>query len=68
MSRMILKERLGRVEDLKKFSWEGFMFRPDLSDSNVMMFVQEGVWIFLNIYNLYPVVFYLFLNEDLIFS
>ena len=43
MSRMILKERLGRVEDLKKFCWEGFMFRPDLSDSNVMMFVQEGV-------------------------
>jgi len=40
---MILKERLGRVEDLKKFCWEGFMFRPDLSDSNVMMFVQEGV-------------------------
>ena len=68
MSRMILKERLGRVEDLKKFCWEGFMFRPDLSDSNVMMFVQEGVWSFLNIYNLYPVVFYRFLNDDLIFS
>ena len=68
MSRMILKERLGRVEDLKKFCWEGFMFRPDLSDSNVMMFVQESVWTFLNIYNLYPVVFYRFLNDDLIFS
>ncbi len=42
MARMILKHRLTDVEMLKQFKWEGFYFRPDLSDTNAFMFVQDG--------------------------
>ena len=42
MARMILKHRLTDVEMLKQFKWEGFYFRPDLSDTNAYIFVQDG--------------------------
>lgn len=38
MARYILKNRLTRPEELKAFSFDGFIFQPDWSDENKYMF------------------------------
>lgn len=40
MSRFILKQRIERVEELKTFEWEGFVFNPALSDDKRLLFTQ----------------------------
>lgn len=41
MTRFILKERLEKTERLKDFAWEGFTFRPELSDSRRYLFTNK---------------------------
>lgn len=41
MTRFLLKERLTDVERLKEFSWEGFAFRPELSDPANYIFTNS---------------------------
>jgi len=40
MVRFILKNRIEHHEELKNFSWEGFTFRPELSDKNRYVFTS----------------------------
>ena len=61
MSRMILEGTTSRGRGFKSSAGE-FMFRPDLSDSKCDD-VWRAVWNFLNIYNLYPVVFIAFFKR-----
>lgn len=41
MTRFILKNRIESVEALQLFSWEGFRFRPELSNDKKLLFVAD---------------------------
>lgn len=42
MSRYIIKNRISDPEDLKEFTWEGFIYNEQLSEGNKWVFMQEG--------------------------
>lgn len=42
MSRFIIKNQISNPEDLKGFSWEGFVYEETLSNKDNWMFMQEG--------------------------
>ena len=41
MTRFILKNRIESVEALQLFSWEGFRFRPELSNYKKLLFAAD---------------------------
>lgn len=42
LSRYIIKNRIDNPEELKSFTWEGFVYNEDLSAGNRWVFMQEG--------------------------
>ncbi len=41
MARHIIKNRLEAPEDIKSFDWDGYTFRPDLTEGNSWVFTRE---------------------------
>ncbi len=41
MARHIIKNRLQTPEDIKSFNWDGYVFRPELTEGNSWVFTRE---------------------------